>query len=980
LGRGTGEKDWTGDFFLAMPTEAAAGEGPRLGLLRVRGFREDDYREMPLGGGDAARTIAHLADEGEVWLLSHDFTWLEEAGLEETPPSLKLLRGKDLAVLLFPCAPSYSPHLLREETAPSGERGEAGRYLRSLISWRQRIHGMDASLRGQLAALLHACGDPWAFFFSPHPAEVKPLTFSEKVSKIDRAEDGPPLAGGVPPGGVPPDIALEELLSECGPLACIDDGFESRPQQREMARAVFEAMSDDAVLAVEAGTGVGKSLAYLAPSALVALYEPARVLVSTYTKSLQDQLCKRDLPRLEKALPALRYCRLKGRSNYLCLRRWDDWCVFAFNEAYGSRRLLLDREKDLLGSWARLLLFLDSTSQGDLEELSLEAAELLREHLPDICSLPEECLGPACSHRERCFLEAARDTASRSHLVVVNHALLLADASQAAEDQEGQLQHPVLPPFDRLVIDEAHHLEAVTTEAFSRDLSMGAGLALLDKLEGRRGLLRRCEACLSEASHPDSTVPGAGSVFRRVDSIRERTARLQARMDAFFALRLPELPLPRRRRKGQEESESAAQGDRPPRAQGDAGGEMPERRGRVVREVVCSPAWEELEKEGAALSQALEELASDLAELGKSVAAACKDQPAAELEGKWLETRASRLALLCSEYAETLRDFFRDEPEDRPPEQIRWWEARGGRARRGEAPFGARICVAPAETGPLLSSRLLSRLRSAVLTSATLRTGEGGRGFSYFASSCGLDLLAEEGREVRYACLGSPFDYSRQAACLLVTDLCDPGGDPRSNQRYLDEVVEVLGEALLASSGRGLVLFTSYDMLERASQRLFPLLEEHGIPCLKQERGSGNMRLLERFREEVGSVLFATASFWEGVDVPGESLSLVAITRLPFSYIGDPLLEGRIEYLEKALGKNGWHDLYLPRTVMRFRQGLGRLIRRADDRGVMLVLDPRLSRRNYSRPFLASLPHGLEPRPLPSSEVGEAVRRFFGDG
>ena len=400
-------------------------------------------------------------------------------------------------------------------------------------------------------------------------------------------------------------------------------------------------------------------------------------------------------------------------------------------------------------------------------------------------------------------------------------------------------------------------------------------------------------------------------------------------------------------------------------------------RARVTRQVTATPAWEELEKSGDALAGCLEAASAKLADLAKLAAGLAGREGVPEDERKALEARAFRQAEACAARAGTVRGFFREEPEGELPSWLRWWEMTPNWRYRGGAVPNGRICMAPVEMGPMLAERLLAPLESAVFTSATLRAEEGEGGFAFFSSCAGLDLVDREERAVKCVALGSPFDYASQARCLVVSDLPEQPRATEDDGPYIEALGGVVADALVASRGRGLVLFTSYRVLERVAQRLFPALEEQGIACLKQERDSSNVQLLGRFREEVGSALFATSSFWEGVDVPGESLSLVIITKLPFAYFGDPLLEGRMEFIKAAGRGDGWREYYLPRAVMQFRQGLGRLIRRAADRGVMLVLDPRVTGRNYSSLFLGTLPAGLEVRRIGAAEAGRRVGEFL---
>jgi ATP-dependent DNA helicase DinG len=278
--------------------------------------------------------------------------------------------------------------------------------------------------------------------------------------------------------------------------------------------------------------------------------------------------------------------------------------------------------------------------------------------------------------------------------------------------------------------------------------------------------------------------------------------------------------------------------------------------------------------------------------------------------------------------------------------------------------------------GGELSSLLFSRLDSAVLTSASLRVPGGREGFQFFLHRTGLDILEEEGREVRLLALDSPFDYSRQVRMIAVSDLPDPAPGKGGFQRYMEGISRVVEDALVATGGKALVLLTSHQQVEYLHSELRPRLEQRGLCCLRQQKGVPNALLLERFRMDRDSVLLATEAFWEGVDVPGESLSAVIVVKLPFRHPEDPVVAGRMEHHDAA-GRGGWGFYYMPLAVTLFRQGIGRLVRRSTDRGIILVLDPRFLNRSYSKYFHAALPKGLRVEAVSTAGLPEAMQRGF---
>jgi Rad3-related DNA helicase len=902
--------------------------------------------------GSQIASLSPLRNNGVV--LTHDLPRLEALLPEGLPDTTVLLDTMEIFPLLYPTIGRYSLSSLTSRILRRGLSGialeDARLYLRLLVECRNKARHLDPSLRSQAATLLHALKSPWAYLFSPRPTRLLPLTGTERVPKIRI----PVACQQEPSHHKSRWEELQGYFSEDGPLARASPDFESRPEQLVMARAVLEAFNEGRFLAVEAGTGVGKSLAYLLPSSLFALKNNTRVVISTHTKNLQDQLFTRDLPLIKELEPEIRFTRLKGRNNYLCLKRWEDWALFLLTSEgrEAQEELLTDIPAPL--AYLHLLFFLRETREGDFEELALEPRELLGPYLNRVCSLPEECLGNTCPFRDRCFVERARRSGIFSHIVVVNHALLLADAS--LEEAPGEWS--ILPDYDLLVIDEAHHLERVATEAFSSPFSLSMGLNFIDQMEARRGLLSRSEIFFNQLSQE-----GLGNLsnpcFFLLDRLRKELTALNKILYSFFSSRLEKLSR-------KYEGAKAGSGDH-------------EVKGRVTYRTRELREWAELETDGEKLAYQLETIFKLLTDLGEMLASPSNLPPRLEEERKALIVWSERSAAKAQGFSQATRGFFREEGGDDPPFTLKWWEINPSWRYRGYLQPDGKICIAPIDVGPLIKERLLTHLWSGVFTSATLRSGPSPAGFDFFVIHSGLRHIAREEREFSCLHLDSPFDYSRQARCLVTSDLPEPPPDPEKDSNYIKTTSAVIMDALEASSGRGLILFTSYRAVDKISEILFPRLKERGITCLKQVRDSCNARLLERFREDVHSVLFATSSFWEGVDIPGESLSLLIISKLPFLYFGDPLLEGRMEYIDAVQRGNGWREYYLPKAVMLFRQGLGRLIRRRTDKGVILVLDPRLTRRGYSRSFLETLPAGLWVEEVPSCQVGEYIRNFFGE-
>jgi ATP-dependent DNA helicase DinG len=640
------------------------------------------------------------------------------------------------------------------------------------------------------------------------------------------------------------ELACTALASD-GALAQRLPGYVLREPQRELSAAIAGAMQDRASLIAEAGTGTGKTYAYLVP----ALLSGERVIVSTGTKALQDQLFHRDLPRVREALGVgAKTALLKGRGNYLCLYRMEQ----AKGEGFASR--------EATAQFQRVLAWSGRTRSGDLAELpDLPDDSPLR---PQITSNTENCLGSTCPNWSECFVARARAEAQAADIVVVNHHLLLADL---AIKQEGFGE--ILPGAAAFVVDEAHQLPELAAQFFGENCSARQWLDLA------RDALKEC-----------GNLSGAiGSVQQPVRALEQSVRELRLAME------------------GQPARGTAA---------------------RLLSVPLIDDAMEGLWQAVAALREALQPLAEATPGF-----AACHER-----------ARAGAAALS----AWLREDDLDDEADpDAPATSVRWYEL----TQRGFSLQRTPLDV----SGPLRAFRERSRA-AWIFTSATLAIGGG---FEHLALRLGLE-------RPRTLLQPSPFDWPRQALCYL------PPGLPEPNARgYGTALIEAVRPALQASQGRAFLLFTSHRALREAAEALragpWPLFVQGSAP---------RHELLQRFRDSGNGVLLGAASFWEGVDVAGEALSLVVIDRLPFAAPDDPVLEARLDAVRRR-GGNPFRDEQLPQAVIALKQGVGRLIRSHADRGVLVLADPRLLGKSYGRVFLDSLP------PLPRTRDIEDVRRFF---
>lgn len=700
---------------------------------------------------------------------------------------------------------------------------------------------------------------------------------------------------------------VEATLGPEGSVAGIMSAYEDRPQQLAMAADLAQVLNQGGHALAEAGTGVGKSLAYLAPTLTWAAENNRRVVVSTNTINLQEQLLHKDIPLLQKALPfGFKAVLLKGRANYLCRRRFREFL---------QRGEELATEKDSLDLQA-MIPWEKNSQDGSLSDLGFNPGSLWE----SICSESDSCLRLNCQFFRQCFFHNARREALSAQVIIANHSLLFADLALRSKGAESA----VLPEYHCLILDEAHNIERAATDWLGGQvsrLSFSRQLARLYTIRAGKvkGLLFVLENKLMAAREIDRE-----KVAKLLETIRQDLApeclRLSEEVNAFFG------------------------------AAGDflrAGGGLKMRLPATDNQ---HPGWLPLTEKADGLCSAssrlrklLGELQDQLEGLGPQGFEVCLPQ---SLEIGGIRGRLQRLEADLQEVL-TGQDVA----------LVRWVEltisARGPRAV---------FCYAPLHVAETLRENLWRKLPTVILTSATLTVN---KSFGYIRERLGLtgDFPVAE---LQYE---SPFNFQEQVSLGIVTDLPDP-----AQGEFPEKIIPILKESLLASRGRGLVLFTSYSLLKEVGLAIEKDLQAQNIHVLCQ----GDMprhKLLEQFREDTTSVLMATASFWEGVDVPGESLSNLILTRLPFNVPDEPIFEARLEECARQ-GKNPFYALQMPAAVLRFKQGFGRLIRTKRDKGVVLVLDKRITSKGYGRWFLASLP----PCPLcagPAREVLAGHKLFL---
>ncbi len=686
---------------------------------------------------------------------------------------------------------------------------------------------------------------------------------------------------------------VTEILGEGGLLAKVVDGYDWRPAQLEMGRAVWDAFARERILLVEAPTGVGKTMAYLVPAALHARRHHEPVVVSSYTRTLQDQILLQEAPRLRRLIhPDLRIVSLKGRSNYLCKRGWE---LFVAEEGSGADgRRVVDR----LSEWVY------ATESGDFSEapdFGGRAAWVLARIGGDA----RFCRSRLCRAETGCFHKQARRAAHDAQIVVVNHSLLLADA----------LGGSVLPEHRALIVDEAHLLPDAALEPLSLRVSRRS---LLDKIgliggAGEPGVSDRVRRALRG-------LPGrvaSRNLTRRVRDLEEQT-RMTLGLARGFWLGLAATP------------------GFPPEGERRRYGAGPGLDALLPRETdACLDAVAALCETGRRL-----------------VEEAATERPAAAGGEEYEDSlEAAQVSIgELEEEIETLRKLLAPDARDR----VYCLEV--------SASEGPALSAVPLNPGPAIRALILDRHAAVVMTSATLTATSG---FDYIAAQLGLGP-----GEAKTAQLPSPFHLPEQLRTFVPTYAADPRGPG-----YVAGLADTIGRLARAVPHKTLALFTARETLAAVAAALAPMDGLADVEILAQGRDGTRAQLVERFRRASRAVLLGTASFWHGVDFPGEELELLIVTRLPFPVPVDP----RVEAISAALEENGlssFTNYALPEAVLRFRQGLGRLIRRASDRGVCVVLDPRLVRANYGRDFAAVLPAPPEEVATPEALIA-GVRQWL---
>ena len=845
--------------------------------------------------------------------VQFDLRFLSSHGLPLANPVYDTM---DLSTVFLPRSRRYSlKHLadhfgveLRNHRALDDAVGSMELFVRLL-----RLAGeQDGGLLAYMSALaqrsnwqLHPALSGLAAMQSTSPASVGPTGLNlELLAHRVESPEKRRTAEGLDHLG--PE-QIHGMLGPEGPFAEAFAGFEHRPEQEEMLDTVSHAIFNQQHLVVEGGTGVGKSLAYLLPAALFAVSKGQRVVISTNTINLQEQLITKDIPALKEVLEqsglldpdSLKVALLKGKANYLCLRRWQ--------QLARSEPLTVDDAKLL----SKTAMWLQDTATGDRGEINLNGREASTwNHV----SAGEKGFCMDMRDGSTCFLRAARQRAEQAHIIVVNHALLMSD----------MVFEGLIPEYGTVIIDEAQHLEDAATNQFGFELPQGEFERIWEPA-GR--LSQGVRQALADQELESGIVDTGQSVTSALDAeaprLRESWGQLFAAIEGLHA----------NQRKG--------------RNQGDQNLIL------ITPEVRNSPAWAQLhlvwENLHTRMGQAGITLRNMRSFLDGNRLPAALDQPALVMEAASLADGLEELSNRLEELSNRLASVLDEASED----AIHWVNVN---------PSQGTISVhsAPLDVSPILAENLFAEKDCVILTSATLTAGGS---FDFLKRRVGLEEDAAE------LLVGSPFDYERAAQALIPDDMPPPNAN-----HYVAATADVLAQLGQKLQGRTMALFTSHSSLRAVAQRLRPLLEPHGIPVLAQGVDGSAPYLMAAFSEEPGSVLLGTASFWEGVDVPSGLLKALVITRLPFQVPSDPIVQRR-----SGLYQDPFNEYSIPNAILRFRQGLGRLIRNKHDRGTIVVLDSRISSHGYGHAFRDSMPP-CHHTPCFTSNVGMLAEMWLDGG
>ncbi len=697
----------------------------------------------------------------------------------------------------------------------------------------------------------------------------------------------------------PVDVEVAgSYISQGGSLSKISENFEERPVQVELLKHIVTAFNENKIAVFEAGTGVGKSYSYLIPSALWSLINHEKVIISTGTINLQQQLCEKDIPAVEKIIgKKIKYVLMKGRQNYICKRRLND---------AASILDLFEGESDeikKIAEWA------DNSSTGSKSELTFMPSENV---WTKVNSESDACMGKKCPFFGECFVMKVRKEAAMANLIVVNHHLLFADIESRLSGA-GYEDAAVLPPYRHIVFDEAHGIESAATSFFSESVNRFKLNKLINQMYRRRKNSESGHLC--SLAILSSNEEKASLAYEATNKIKNALINVEIAAKDLLA------------------------------------NEYTKR----LFEATARDFGPLLVALGE-LSRALGTFTEIIRIVMEGIADDDHDAPCF-WESRIILRNLESYVILLKNFAiwdEKKDDVFWIQKRKLPPELQR---------DAGDAEY-VTFTQTPLDISHLMNDGVFEPMESVICTSATLKTG---RDYSYWMHRAGVSFAGED--RIIKGEFPSPFPYNKNMLFAVPSDAPLP-----DNIQFQQWVEMALPRLIQAAGGRTLVLFTSYESLKSAHRTVLASMRGFSGRIMKQG-DDDNSKLLEAFKQENESVLFATDSFWQGVDIPGESLSQVIIVKLPFTVPNDPVFVARAEAIEKR-GGSSFMELSVPEAVIKFRQGIGRLIRRSDDRGVVVVLDRRIYEKRYGTIFTASMPE-CKKIYEPLSEITTRINSFI---
>jgi len=727
------------------------------------------------------------------------------------------------------------------------------------------------------------------------------------------------------------------LLASNGPMAMALKGFEARAEQQKMMRNVLEAYNCNRIALIEAGTGTGKSLAYLIPAMLWAAQAKERTLISTNTITLQEQLLQKDIPLIENALNLNVHAVLvKGMHNYLCIRKLE--------ELHQEILLLPPNEAEEL---QKIDAWKNYTCDGSRTSLSFSPSPALWEK---VAAESDTCNRNNCPYYQNCYFFKARRQASEAQILIANHHLLFADLVRRAEN-ENYKDIAILPPYSRIILDEAHNIEDIATEYFAKSVSHMDIIKITARLASERG----------------------GKIHGKLPQIKEKLSKLNRNefsneVSSIYNRLNTDLPGMRRdilhqtqvMFEGFSEFIKINQGisdlnfDDHTNTQGLV---QSESKLRILPYHQTHPYWNDrLLPFAKQLIETIQKYAQALKALEKDLKGLKETSFEEQIRGILFDILA--LGLRLENFAALIERFIN---EKTPPSKVRWIELQTFKSM-----MNISLIDADLDISQLLSNYLFKKFETVILCSATLTTNNH---FHFIRKRIGLhpDLLPQ--RTVTEHIYDSPFDFVKQALLAIPTDIPSP-----EDSSFINEASEKIWSILQASRGNAFVLFTSFTMLNQCYDRLEKRLLEFRFNPLKQGNEERQV-LLNKFKSKDHSVLFGTDSFWEGVDVAGEALRCVIIVKLPFKVPSEPIIQARTHAIQEQ-GGNPFMEYSLPQAIVKFKQGFGRLIRHRHDRGCIVCLDNRIITKKYGSLFLNSLPQ-CQQLFLPGDQLQQQMTEFY---